>query len=164
MKRFLAVLVSLVFLAGCAGGMGDSPREKEIQVQVLNAGNGAFLGELDGETAEELFLGLTDWEETEPQPQGEAEYELVFLQEKTLLLGEDPEGERGYEEIARLTLYRDTSAVQWVISSQGVKNLPLPEEGFSLGWRKAPQEARDSIQEALEQPGALPLSTESMEN
>ena len=164
MKGFLAVLVSLFFLAGCAGQMEDSSGGKEIRVQVLNPGDGVLLGELDEETTEDLFLGLTDWEETEPQSQGQEEYELVFLQEKTLLLGEDPEGEREYEEIARLTFYRDSDAVQWVISSQAVKNLPLPEEGLSMGWRKAPREILDNIRELLEQPGTMPLSTKSMEN
>lgn len=145
MRRFFALtLAGLLALSGCSAAAipaaGEPEASKELRLLVLDS-EGTQLDEISGEEAEELFLGILTWPEAEPLPEeAEAEFLLSVVQEDTLLFGEDPEAERGFTEIARVTVYRGSSVLRWELSDGAAVSLPILD-GFTLGWREAPAEA-----------------------
>ena len=72
----------------------------------------------------------------------------MVWQEKTLLAGEDPEGEREYEVILNLTLYQDSPLVKAVISPQAVKNMRLSEEMLTA-YYTLPDETLSALRQAV---------------
>ncbi|PWM35016.1 MAG: hypothetical protein DBX66_09005 [Clostridiales bacterium] len=148
MKKALLLLLAGVLVActGCAHTAAKEP--KACKVEVYSDG-GELLKTIDDQETIELLTPTEDWADAEaPQPEPAAQYELVVWQEKTLLAGEDPEGEREYEVILNLTLYRDSPLVKAVISPQAVKNMRLTEEMLTA-YYTLPDETLSALRQAV---------------
>lgn len=150
MKKALLLLLAGAVMActGCAHTAAEEP--KACKVEVYSDG-GELLRTIDDQETVGLLTPTEDWLDTEaPQPEPAAQYELVVWQEKTLLAGEDPEGEREYEVILNLTLYQDSPLVKAAISPQAVKNMKLPEEMLT-DYYTLSDEAIASLRQAIGQ-------------
>lgn len=148
MKKALLLLLAGVLVActGCAHTAAKEP--KACKVEVYSDG-GELLKTIDDQETIELLTPTEDWADAEaPQPEPAAQYELVVWQEKTLLAGEDPEGEREYEVILNLTLYQDSPLVKTVISPQAVKNMRLSEEMLTA-YYTLPDETLSALRQAV---------------
>ena len=128
----------LVACTGCAHTAAKEP--KACKVEVYSDG-GELLKTIDDQETVGLLTPTEDWADTEaPQPEPAVQYGLVVWQEKTLLAGEDPEGEREYEVILNLTLYQD--------SPQAVKNMRLSEEMLTA-YYTLPDETLSALRQAV---------------
>ncbi|TCL45524.1 hypothetical protein [Harryflintia acetispora] len=148
MKKALLLLLAGVLVActGCAHTAAKEP--KACKVEVYSDG-GELLKTIDDQETVGLLTPTEDWADAEaPQPEPAAQYELVVWQEKTLLAGEDPEGEREYEVILNLTLYQDSPLVKTVISPQAVKNMRLSEEMLTA-YYTLPDETLSALRQAV---------------
>lgn len=140
MKKALLLLLAGVLVActGCAHTAAKEP--KACKVEVYSDG-GELLKTIDDQETVGLLTPTEDWADTEaPQPEPAVQYGLVVWQEKTLLAGEDPEGEREYEVILNLTLYQD--------SPQAVKNMRLSEEMLTA-YYTLPDETLSALRQAV---------------
>ena len=93
-----------LLLTAC--GAQEDGAEKEHYYEVLDS-TGAVLYTVEDGTLTEAFDGLLgtpaeDMELSEAGADIEPLYTYAYWQEKTLLAGEDPDGEREYEELMRV--------------------------------------------------------------
>lgn len=105
MKRMLAlVLCGVMLLTACGGERQEV--EKDHLYQVLDSTGAVLCTVTDGPLFETLddLLGMPaeDMEQAETAGDIEPLYTYVYCQEKTLLAGEDPDGERDYEELMQI--------------------------------------------------------------
>lgn len=96
--------------------------------QVLDA-DGEEVCKIDGEEAvgmvDELTKGGGDWKQADSSPEdAKMLYTYVFMQQKTLLAGQDPDAEREYEEVMRFTVYEDSDVLTMVILDGMEDTLP----------------------------------------
>ena len=146
-------LTAALLLAGCHAAEEGSPTSqgqeeaaKACKMEVLSAQDGSLLATVTDQEAIGALAELEEWKEAEKPPEGlSAQYRLFFYQEKTLLLGQDPDAEREYEPILRLTTYQDSPYVELVLSGELIKNIRLPESSLTFCY-----EASDGFREQLE--------------
>ncbi len=132
MKRIITILIACMFsLAGCAfqttNSTGDEV-EKKSRIEIFSIQD-ELLSTIDNEDTINNLLNNNDWSEVNELPEGlTPEYKLLVYQEKTLLAGQDPNKERGYELIETIIIFEDSPYVIEAISSEVVKNMILPSD------------------------------------
>lgn len=91
--------------------LDDDWSAKSHYWQVLDA-EGQEVRIIDAEEAvrqvDDLVQGDMEWERASDAEDGTVLYTYVFMQQKTLLAGQDPDAEREHEEVLRLTVCQDT--------------------------------------------------------
>ncbi len=136
-------------------GLSDDWNAKGHCWQILDA-EGAEVCTIDQEEAvqeiDELVEGDMDWERASSVEDKSPLYIYVFMQQKTLLAGQDPESEREYEEVMRFTVYEDTDVMKMTILDSLGEGFPFSmvdlEDVLTI-YAKAPTETV----EALRDPG-----------
>lgn len=156
MKKCSVLLAALILLLvmGC-GASNTKKAEKDLYYEVLSAGSGETICTITEDTAVEKIndaLGSASDQTNEDADalglKGTEEYVYVCYQEKTLLAGQSPDEERGYEVICRTTTYVDSPYITTEIPPDMVKSMHIPQElmNFTL---KVPDEGM----EVLRNPG-----------
>lgn len=86
---------------------------KRHDYQVLNSREEVLYTIADADRVDALddLLGNEETEWQDNPSGGEIACIYVYRQEKTLLAGEDPDGEREYEELVRFTVYQDRDLI-----------------------------------------------------
>lgn len=106
MKRIFALLLcgAALFLTAC--GAEEQEVEKNHYYEISDSSGTVLYTVTDGELLDTLddLLGTPVEDMEHPGDTGAAEvlYTYAYWQEKTLLAGEDPDGEREYEELMRI--------------------------------------------------------------
>lgn len=115
MKRIFALLLCGVMLLTACGGERQET-EKDHYYQVLDSAGAVLCTVTDGPLFDTLddLLGtpLEDVEQDENTGDIEPLYTYVYCQEKTLLAGEDPDGERDYEELMQILVPAEGETVE----------------------------------------------------
>ena len=153
MKKYTAVLFCAVcalamtlLLSGCLPAflmmqsVPDEALEKEMEEkweddwsakshywQVLDA-EGREVCLIKGEEAvqrvDDLVEDDMEWAEVSGVEDAAPLYTYVFMQQKTLLAGQDPETEREYEEVLRFTVYEGTDVMSMTVLKSLGDSLP----------------------------------------
>lgn len=133
MKRIFALLLCGVMLLTACGGERQET-EKDHYYQVLDSAGAVLCTVTDGPLFDTLddLLGtpLEDVEQDENTGDIEPLYAYVYCQEKTLLAGEDPDGERDYEELMRILVPEEGNT----IAIQVLPGMDALDAVDSLGW------------------------------
>lgn len=110
MKKLLSMfIICTMILTAC----GKAPDEKQLRIEIYSAQDNALITTVDDQSTANLLLSDSGGEELDELPPDlTPEYRLVVYQEKTLLLGQDPDEERGYDLIMTLTTYRGSAYIQ----------------------------------------------------
>lgn len=115
MKRIFALLLCGVMLLTACGGERQET-EKDHYYQVLDSAGAVLCTVTDGplfDTLDDLLgTSLEDVEQDENAGDIEPLYTYVYCQEKTLLAGEDPDGERDYEELMQILVPAEGETVE----------------------------------------------------
>lgn len=115
MKRIFALLLCGVMLLTACGGERQET-EKDHYYQVLDSAGAVLCTVTDGplfDTLDDLLgTSLEDLEQDENAGDIEPLYTYVYCQEKTLLAGEDPDGERDYEELMQILVPAEGETVE----------------------------------------------------
>lgn len=155
MRKILFVVligVALIF-TGC--GTNPSLEQKEeasklCKIEVLSSQDDTLLTTIDEQEIVETLMHSDKWEVIEELPEELIpEYKLIVYQEKTLLQGQDPDKEREYEIIERITTYQNTSYVEESISSEVIKNMKVPDI-FLTQYYIVPDEMSSDLQSTLQ--------------
>lgn len=104
--------------------LDDDWSAKGHRWKVLDAGGEEVCVIEDEESikaVDDLTSGGNDWKSAEAPEDAKVLYTYVFMQQKTLLAGQDPDAERDYEEIMQFTVCEDSNVLTMVIL-----NDPLP--------------------------------------
>lgn len=105
---------------------------------------------IDNQDTINRLLETEYWEEIDGLPDDLIpEYKLLVYQEKTLLLGQDPNEERDYELIETITTFQNSSYIEEVISSEVVKNSIVPENALAF-YYSLPDDIVKQLQELIE--------------
>ena len=134
--------------------LDDDGNVKVHYWQVLDA-EGEEVCTIDGVNAVEkvdaLVEGDMDWEQAESVENKTPLYQYVFMQETTLLAGQDPDSEREYEEVMRFTVYEDTDVMEMTVLeelnealSDSLVNLIGLEDILTI-YAKAPSETVEAL-------------------
>lgn len=155
---FLTVGIVLVF-TGCSTIISNdtsSPSTqlehtpKSCKIEVLSAQDDVLLKTIDDQDTISKFLQMDKWNEVDKLPQDLVpEFKLVIYQEKTLLAGQDPNAEREYEIIVRMTTFKDSSYVEESISADVVKNAKIPDE-FLKFFYNVPDDIMNELRQLLQ--------------
>lgn len=156
MKKCGVLLAALILLLvmGCSAP-NTKKAEKDQYYEVLSAESGEMVYTITEDTAVEKINDALDSASDQTNEdadtlglKGTEEYVYVCYQEKTLLAGQSPDEERGYEEICRTTTYVDSPYITTAIPPDMVKSMRIPQEmmNFTL---KVPDEGM----EVLSNPG-----------
>lgn len=152
MKRMIAISIAwILFFAGCAPDMADvrdgGPKKMRIEIRSMQDD---LLSTIDDQDTILDLLDHTDWSEVDRLP-GDLvpEKELLVYQEETLLAGQDPDGERGYELIETVTLFQDRPYVMEAVSGDVVKNMVIPK-GLLSFYFELPDSAVEKIRSLLD--------------
>lgn len=111
MKKSLiyVTIISLLFLVGCSATTKkaeEGESSKLCKIEVRSAKNDELLAIINDQSTVQKLLATYDWEETDQLPDDLIpEYTLIVYQEKTALLGQDPNATRDYEIIETLITY-----------------------------------------------------------
>lgn len=154
-KMILTLLIGVGLLcSGCAGAEpSQEPKEessKLCKIEVLSSEEDTVLTTIEEQEMVEKFIHSDKWEVIEELP-GDVipEYEMIVYQEKTLLQGQDPDEEREYEIIERITTYQDSTYVKESISPDVIKNMNVPAV-FLTQYYMVPDEMIDELQTILQ--------------
>lgn len=134
MKRAFALLLCGVTLLLTACGGERQAVEKEHCYQVLDSTGAALCTVTDGPLFDTLdgLLGTPaeDMDQAEAAGDMEPLYTYVYCQEKTPLAGEDPDGERDYEELMQILVPAEGTA----IAIQVLPDMDALDAVDGLGW------------------------------
>lgn len=155
MKRIMtALLLSMVLLfAGCSSDIfqGDTESKKQSRIEVYSVEDEKLIKTIDDQSIVNDLFSTDKWELKDKLPDGLVpEYQLLVYQEKTILLGQDPDEEREYELIATLVTFRDSSYVEEIISDDAVKNIIVPEYAMTFCYIM-PDGVKEEFYKQLEQ-------------
>lgn len=155
---FLAIGIVLVF-TGCSTinpNDTSSPStqqehtSKSCKIEVLSAQDDTLLKTIDDQDTISQFIQTDEWNEVDNLTQDLVpEFKLVIYQEKTHLSGQDPNAEREYEIIMRITTFKDSSYVEESISTDVVKNIKIPEEFLKI-YYKVPDDIMNELRQLLQ--------------
>ena len=116
MKRILCIFLALMLLTACG-----SHAPKKAKTEILFAADGSLLATLDDAETVSMLINTDSWETLEALPDGlTPEYKLLTYQERTLLFGQDPEAERGYDLVVTMITYLDSACVELRFSDGAV--------------------------------------------
>lgn len=168
MKKIMGALIICVLLfTGCNSVMsqnGDTnsnassatPQgenenlKKQSKIEIYSIQNAKLMQNIDNQDTINRLLEMEHWEEIDGLPDDLIpEYRLLVYQEKTLLLGQDPDEEREYELIETITTFQNSSYIEEVISSEVVKNTKIPENTLTF-YYSLPDETVNQLQELIE--------------
>lgn len=152
MKKYGVLSAALVLLLamGCSAP-NTKKAEKDLYYEVLSAGSGETIYTIKEKDAIKKIndalnsaSDLTNEDADTLGLKGTEEYIYVCYQEKTLLAGQSPDEERGYEEICRTTTYVDAPYITTAIPPEMIKSMHIPQElmNFTL---KVPEEGMESL-------------------
>lgn len=133
MKRvFVLLLCGVMLLTACGGERQET--EKGHYYQILDSAGAVLCTVMDGPLFDTLddLLGtpLEDVEQDENTGDIEPLYTYVYCQEKTLLAGENPDGERDYEELMQILVPAEGNT----IAIQVLPGMDALDAVDSLGW------------------------------
>lgn len=114
-------------------GLDDDWSAKSHYWQVLDAG-GLEICVIDTEAAvqrvDDLVQDDMEWEQASSAEGDTPLYTYVFMQQKTLLAGQDPNAEREYEEVLRFTVYEGTDVMSMTVLESLGDYLPSSVEDW----------------------------------
>ena len=114
-------------------GLDDDWSAKSHYWQVLDAG-GLEICVIDTEAAvqrvDDLVQDDMEWEQASSVEGDTPLYTYVFMQQKTLLAGQDPNAEREYEEVLRFTVYEGTDVMSMTVLESLGDYLPSSVEDW----------------------------------
>ncbi len=155
MKRVaFALALCFLFLVSC--GTTTSPNEEElsekkkVRIEVYSAQGEECLKTITDQEDAATLLEIGEQEIVEA-PLGDLtpEYELRVYQEKTLLMGQDPEAEREYELIETLTTFCDSNYVASYISGNVVHSGNIPEDLMTFYYELS-DETRQTLYDMIQ--------------
>ena len=121
--------------------------------QVLDAGGQEVLvinAEEAVQRVDDLVNGGMEWKQASSVEGEKALYTYVFMQQKTLLAGQDPDAEREYEEVLRFTVYEDTDVMSMTVLESLGDYLPssvVDWEDLLTIHAKAPAETAEALRD-----------------
>ena len=148
----VAVAACTLLLSSCGVPQADgetAEEQKHAKIEVYAAQDDALLATLDDAVLIDALMG-TDLPQTENTPPDGLipEYELRVMQEKTVLLGENPDAPREYEQIATILTYQGSDQVTQTIEEDVVRSLPLPEDSLTFCYA-LPEGAHEQLLDAV---------------
>lgn len=130
-KNMVAVIVFILFLTGCSFNAHQDSNEdmkKQSKIEIYSVQDETLLKTIDDQDTVNDLLETYNWEETEVVSDDLVpEYKLLVYQEKTLLLGQDPDEKRDYELIETIITFQNSPYIKEVISSDVIKGAIIPE-------------------------------------
>lgn len=153
MKKIISLLIiCTLLLTGCGGNVlnyGKREREKQSKIELYSVQDDKLLKTIDNQDTIKQILDTYNWEEIERLPSDLIpEYKILVYQEKTLLYGQDPNEERDYELIETVITFQNSKYIQEIISSNVVKNMPIPEDGITCYYR-IPDDLQKKLDEII---------------
>lgn len=131
-KVIVALLICSLLLAGCGhSGSSDSDElgKKQSKIEIYSVQDDKLLKTVDDQDTVNRLLETYNWETVESLSTDLIpEYKILVYQEKTLLRGQDPNEERGYELIETVITFQDSQYIAEIISSDVIKNMTIPED------------------------------------
>lgn len=136
MKKIIGVLIiGALLFTGCSSNVPPNNKEdvkKQSKIEVYSAEEDKLLITIDDQDTVNKLVETYNWESIENFSNDLIpEYKLVVYQEKTLLFGQDPDKERGYELIETMITFKNSPYVREVISSDVIKNMIIPDDALS---------------------------------
>lgn len=153
MKKIIGVLIIGVLLfTGCSSIVTQNNNDdlkKQSKIEVYSAEDDKLLITIDDQDTVNKLLETYNWESIENLSNDLLpEYKLVVYQEKTLLFGQDPDKERGYELIETMVTFKNSPYIKEVISSDVIKNMIIPDDALSSCY-VMPDEIIEKLHEQL---------------
>lgn len=168
MKKIMGALIICVLLfTGCnsvvpqngdtnsisssATPQGENENVKKLsKIEIYSIQSDILMQTIDNQDTINRLLETEYWEEIDGLPDDLIpEYKLLVYQEKTLLLGQDPNEERDYELIETITTFQNSSYIEEVISSKVVKNTIISENALTF-YYSLPDDIVKQLQELIE--------------
>lgn len=123
--------------------------KKQSKIEIYSVQDDKLLKTIDDQDMVNILLETDNWEETEEVSDDVVpEYKLLVYQEKTLLLGQDPDEERDYELIETIITFQNSPYIKEVISSDVIKGIVIPENVMTL-YYIMPDATVEKLQELL---------------
>lgn len=123
---------------------------KSCKIEVLSAQDDTLLKTIDDQDTVSKFLQTDEWNEVDKLAQDLVpEFKLIIYQEKTLLAGHDPNTQREYEIIARITIFKDCLYVEERISADMVKNMKIPDDFLTI-YYNVPDDIINQLRQLLQ--------------
>lgn len=130
-KNMVAVIVFILFLTGCSFNAHQDSNEdmkKQSKIEIYSVQDETLLKTIDEQDMVDALLETYNWEETKVVSDDLVpEYKLLVYQEKTLLLGQDPDEKRDYELIETIITFQNSPYIKEIISSDVIKGVIIPE-------------------------------------
>lgn len=135
MKKIIGVLIiGALLFTGCSSNAlknNEDDVKKQSKIEVYSVEDELLITIDNQDTVNEL-LETYNWESVENLSNDLIpEYKLAVYQEKTLLFGQDPDKERGYELIETIVTFQNSPYIKEVISSDVIKNMIIPDEALT---------------------------------
>lgn len=148
-----ALETSLSDLENLWDGLDDDWSAKGHYWKILDS-QGEEVCTIDSEEAvqrvDDLIQGDMEWKQASSVEDEIVLYTYVFMQQKTLLAGQDPDTEREYQEVLRFTVYEGTDVMSMTVLDGLEGVLPVS----ILNWEdlltihaKAPAETAEALRD-----------------
>ena len=152
-EKMEALETSLSDLENLWDGLDDDWSAKGHYWKILDS-QGEEVCTIDSEEAvqrvDDLIQGDMEWKQASSVEDEIVLYTYVFMQQKTLLAGQDPDTEREYQEVLRFTVYEGTDVMSMTVLDGLEGVLPVS----ILNWEdlltihaKAPAETAEALRD-----------------
>lgn len=151
MKRLFVLFIGFAMIfCGCNINVNieqSDELQKSCKIEIRSFKEHSLIATIDKQEIVNQFLATDDWEAVDGIPKElTPQYRLVVYQEKTLLKGQDPDEEREFEIIERITTYQDSLYMQVSVNPDVIKNSKMPQEFLTFNYL-APDEIMKNLQQ-----------------